>query len=340
MGRLSEALTEQPPPSGMFVFYFLFFISRLFPTCKRVEVRCHNNWTVLMEYCAKEETRVEGPFKFPLEHKLFNGKRGGDFRANPGSTFNEAVKELVQADDYELEWDSVLKRYNYMQCLVVNKREIFDTVKRAKTSELTKEIRARALASPLRIWQRKLTNFLTSDDARCNRRIWWFHESKGNIGKSFLCNHLQVVYNFIAIDKGKHADMVENIWTKYNPVSARRRSFIFDFCRDQKAGERSSWGAIPALIEKLSNDAPINRAKYTSDCMWFGPNKPVIVVFANSPPPLEVDDALFSQDRLDSSAFNIRSTVFCNRFSVDWRTDDQLESKTQEASQEGPVIID
>ena len=303
---------------------------------KRVGVNCHNSWAVLQDYCSKEETRVEGPFKLPLNHKLFNAVKGGSFKSNPGSTFSAAVKELIASNDYELEWDQILSKHDYAQCLIVHKREIFDTVKRAKTTALRKQIVDRAVKSPLRIWQRKLVDFLTSDDARCNRKIYWFFESKGNIGKSYLCNHLQVVYNFIAIDKGKHADMVENIWQKYTPVTARRRSFIFDFCRDQRAGDRSTWGAIPALIEKLSNDAPLNRAKYTSDSMWFGPNKPVIVVFANSPPPNE--DALFSEDRLDRSTFNLRSVSFCNKFKVDWKTDDILETHTLDASRS--ILID
>ena len=277
-----------------------------------------------------------------MTHKLFNGERGGHFKANPGSSFNLAIKDLISCDDYEREWDVVLAKYDYAQNLVIHKREIFDCVKRAKTAELTREIRKKVTEQPLRIWQRKLVNFLLSTDAQSNRKIWWFHESIGNIGKSFLCNYLAVAHDFITVDKGKYADMVESIWQNYSITAAKRRAFCFDFARDQKAGDRSTWGAVPALIEKLSNDAPIQRAKYTSDSMWFGPNKPVIVVFANSPPPAS-EDALFSQDRLEDSTFNLRSVVFCNRFQICWRTDTELETteiQEGETSKEGSDIVE
>ena len=278
-----------------------------------------------MIYVSKERTKIQGPFRMPLQCDLFNISNGGDATTKENSTFNKIVQRLIKSEDPETEWDHAIEECFYMQSVVCNRQKIMDCVKAARMARLQRQIKTKVKDAPLQIWQRKLSDFLNSDDARSNRKIYWFYETEGNIGKSYLSNYLQVAHNFIGIDKGKMPDMIENIWRKYSMCTANKRSFILDLCRDQKTDDRSTWGSIPALVEKLSNDAPISRAKYTSDCMWFGPKAPVIVVFANCEPPHK-DDALWSEDRISETTFNLRSVVFCNRFKVCWRSDAEFES--------------
>lgn len=198
-----------------------------------------------------------------------------------------------------------------------------DSVKSAQLGKLQREIVQINVCKPLKIWQRKLCNWLNDDANRSSRRICWFWEDKGNVGKSYLTNYLCMAHDWIQIDKARKPDMVECLWNEYTDKTARARRFVIDLCRDQKQDDRSSWGALPALIEQLLNDAPIKRSKYTGDRMTFGPAPPMIAVFANSPPPDE--GLLWSADRTDNSTWNIRNTAFHKEFGITWRSDQVLE---------------
>jgi len=109
-----------------------------------------------------------------------------------------------------------------------------------------------------------------------DRKIHWFYENKGNVGKSSFCKHLILKYDAILLC-GKAADMkyaIAEMVRNNNPP----KIIIFDIPR-----ESVDFFSYTGL-EEIKNGMFFS-AKYTSGMCVF--NIPHIICFANCKPTLE-----------------------------------------------------
>jgi len=119
-------------------------------------------------------------------------------------------------------------------------------------------------------WQKNIENiFLEEPD---DRKIYWFWESTGNIGKSAFVKYMVVKHNCLFCDGGKKADLIN---LAFNADMDECRAVIWDLPRTTK-------GKISySTIESFKNGLICN-TKFETGVKAF--NSPHIFIFANFPP--------------------------------------------------------
>lgn len=132
----------------------------------------------------------------------------------------------------------------------------------------------------LRPWQKNVEDiFLTEPD---DRKINWYWEETGNIGKSALVKYMVVKHGCLFCDGGKKADLINLV---FNADMDKCRAIIWDI-------PRCAEGKISySTLESIKNGLICN-TKYETGVKVF--NSPHIFVFANFPPD---DESQLSQDR-------------------------------------------
>lgn len=107
------------------------------------------------------------------------------------------------------------------------------------------------------------------------RKVYWYWESNGNVGKSSFTKYLVVKHNAMFIDEGKKADIMKACFdydfNRYNVV-------VIDIPRDN--GNKVSYKSI----ESIKNGC-IFSSKYESGFKAF--NSPHLIVFSNFPPEMD-----------------------------------------------------
>jgi len=211
-------------------------------------------------YCSKEETRLEGPFRYGQEPAEPPG-------AGARSDLHE-VMELIRngATNFELmaSHPSVLARY---PTWVSNFRALY----------LESLVNISPL-SPRPGWQMDLDTLINGVVSR--RKVVWIWSTFGEAGKSYFADHYDPKISHV-ITGGKHAD----IYYTLSQIIHQLKVVFFDYGRS--GGEM----AYP-VIEKLK-DGMFTSTKYESRTVRFNPVH--VVVFANEGP---IRDRL-SQDRWD-----------------------------------------
>ncbi len=141
-------------------------------------------------------------------------------------------------------------------------------------------------------WQRILLEFLGGKPHQ--RRIYWFWDIDGNVGKSCIAKSLCLKPHSLKIG-GKGSDL------KFALSSLRGvRLVIIDVPRDDQ-------GKIPyGSIEDIKNGHFFSGKYKSRQCLF---NPPHVVVFANVPP----EKGRWSNDRLSHSCFQI-----INELAVPW----------------------
>lgn len=133
-------------------------------------------------------------------------------------------------------------------------------------------------------WQDDVINLVAgpADD----RMIHWYWESKGNVGKSFLCKYLALKYDVIICD-GKKADVLNQlkIWCDENPDKCGPQIVICDIPRSNKEG-RISYGALEAIKNGMCYSGKYEGGQIFIDDVH-------IICFGNFEPEYE----LLSEDR-------------------------------------------
>lgn len=129
-------------------------------------------------------------------------------------------------------------------------------------------------------WQRQIEQIYENEPD--DRKIYWFWEETGNIGKSAFVKYMVVKYKCLFCDGGKKADLINLV---FNNDMDQCKCVIWDL-------PRSSKGSISySTLEAVKNGMVCN-TKYETGVKFF--NSPHIFVFANYPP--EKPEEL-SQDR-------------------------------------------
>ena len=129
-------------------------------------------------------------------------------------------------------------------------------------------------------WQKKIENIVLGDID--DRKIYWFWECKGNIGKSAFVKYMIVKHKVLFCSGGKYTDIMNLV---FNQDMDTCNCVMFDIPRANK-------GAISyASLESIKNGMVCN-TKYETGVKIF--NSPHIVIFANFPPD---DEEQLSSDR-------------------------------------------
>lgn len=129
-------------------------------------------------------------------------------------------------------------------------------------------------------WQQDALDIYNSEPD--DRKIYWFWESIGKVGKSAFVKYMVVKYNCLFCDGGKKSDLINLV---FNNNMDDCKCIIWDI-------PRASKGNISyATLESIKNGLICN-TKYETGVKAFNP--PHIFVFANFPPE---DEQQLSQDR-------------------------------------------
>ena len=129
-------------------------------------------------------------------------------------------------------------------------------------------------------WQKKIENlYLTEPD---NRKIYWYWESVGNIGKSAFVKYMVIKHKALFCDGGKKSDLVNLI---FNANMDDVKCVIWDIPRSTK-------GRISYTTLECVKNGIICNTKYETGVKVF--NCPHVIVFANFPPD---DKSQLSDDR-------------------------------------------
>lgn len=137
------------------------------------------------------------------------------------------------------------------------------------------------IITELKPWQKEIDDLLKTEPD--DRKIYWYYDTVGNIGKSAFTKYCFVKYNSLFIDEGKKSDIMNMVFN-YIEKNEELKSVIIDVPRDN--GNLISYKSIESIKNGL-----IANTKYETGAVAF--NTPHVIVFANCPP----DYSRFSSDR-------------------------------------------
>lgn len=143
------------------------------------------------------------------------------------------------------------------------------------------------IITELKPWQKKIEEIYLSDPD--DRKIYWFYEGVGGVGKSALVKYLVVKYGALFCDGGKKADLINLI---FNNNMDDCKCVIWDLPRSTKGNISYS------TLESVKNGLVCN-TKYETGVKAFNP--PHIFVFANYYPDNEEN---LSKDRWEIKHIN------------------------------------
>ena len=136
------------------------------------------------------------------------------------------------------------------------------------------------IISTLRPWQAKIEKIYEGEPD--HRKIYWFWEEQGNIGKSAFTKYMIIKHKALYCDGGKKSDLINLV---FNNDMDQCKCVIWDLPRSTKGN--ISYGTL----ECVKNGMVCN-TKYETGVKCFNP--PHIFVFANFPPE---EPELLSADR-------------------------------------------
>lgn len=124
-------------------------------------------------------------------------------------------------------------------------------------------------------WQKSVLDICDSDNEP--RTIHWYWESKGNVGKSFLCKYIVIKYDAIICD-GKKENIFNQVLTYMNTKNKEPKIVICDIPRE------SLHFLNYAVIEQLKNGL-IYSGKYEGGTCIF--DHPHVIILCNEEPAKE-----------------------------------------------------
>lgn len=136
------------------------------------------------------------------------------------------------------------------------------------------------IISELKPWQKSIEDIYNQDPD--DRKIHWFWESKGNIGKSAFTKYMIIKHKALFCDGGKKSDLINLV---FNNNMDECKCVIWDLPRATKGNISYN------TLECIKNGMVCN-TKYETGVKCFNP--PHIFVFANFPPE---EPELLSADR-------------------------------------------
>lgn len=214
-------------------------------------------------YCSKEATKIEGTETveigqiIQLRGKSSQGKR----------TDLEDVKAAIESGMSSEELQSTFfQQYAYCGRFLTEYKIEYDQ------RLIANELKDSTASAQLRSWQNDLLAIVTPPCSE--RKVRWFWESVGNVGKSWMARYLALHHNALILGAMKKADMLHAI-TK---TITGKTIVVFDLTRTTEEG---SVEVVYEVMEQLHNQV-IWSGKYDSKVLYIP--KCHTVVFANYEP--------------------------------------------------------
>lgn len=231
-----------------------------------------------VEYCSKEDTRLDGGLTTivnPLgycEIAATESRQGAreDLEAvrqaiHDGKALNDLIGDHF---DTFARYDRFLRQYYTDHHQRQIHKQLIDSTSSTSLSTWQSTLRSKILEVPP------------------DRKVSWWWESTGGVGKSFMAKHLVLHHDALLVQVMKKADMLHLLIKSFK---ASTRCVVFDLTRSSEAG---SVAVIYEALEMLSNQF-ICSGKYDSQSIHTP--KCHLIVFSNYPP----DRAAMSADRWD-----------------------------------------
>lgn len=192
--------------------------------------------------------------------------------SRPGSARGESLVS-ARADALEGASESALaENPDYIRY----RRHILESVAAQKQDERRLRLREEIATSTLRPWQDTICQIaLQTPDSR---RVYWFYDVIGGIGKTWFSKYLVLMHGAIRFENAKSADVKH--------AYGGERICIFDYSRSQQ--EHLNY----EIIESVKNGLFFS-PKYDSGMRIF--DIPHVIIFANFKPDL----SKLSEDRWD-----------------------------------------
>lgn len=223
-----------------------------------------------LKYTSKEESRIAPTESYGECRSIAAGK---------GRGHRTDLAEFKTDVDSGIQWNVLLdKHFETMATCHNFCRIYFDAV---QEQTMLQDLKENLNGTTLRAWQSSLVNLVQrAPDAR---RVHWFHESVGNIGKSWMARYLAVAHQAIVLQSMKKSDMIHLLAKRIRSVDI----VVFDLCRSCEDGAVT---VVYEVMEMLKNGY-LCSGKYDSNALTF--KTPHVVVFAN----FEPDRTKLSADR-------------------------------------------
>jgi len=253
-----------------------------FPIASSHVDACRGSSVSNVAYVSKEETRdAAWPQISAGEIRQIDGRADAEA---PGQGTRIDLDELKQLIDDGARWDDLLESH-FSACArfpVFLKEYIHLTDEKKQMTSL----QATYLAACLRPWQTLLLECIRPDPDP--RKIYWFYETAGNVGKTWMASYLRVTRGAVVLQIAKKADLAHIISKNISTI------YIFDLARTSEDG---SVNVAYEMMEHLKNGYILS-GKYDSKSFSLAP--PHVLVFANYPP----DRSKLSADRWDVTNIN------------------------------------
>ncbi len=243
-------------------------LSRL-SAMKKINPRAHweprkGNQEQAINYCKKkDETYVEGPWE--IGEKKEQGKRT-DLDEACDVAKEEGLDAVIETHP------STYTKYHGGLEKIANYHHLKNVLAKRKAEFTGRELHP---------WQLKLKKKLEAEPH--DRQIFWYHESVGNVGKTWMAKYLQATERATVLDCSKKADLA------YLLRHHRGNTIIFNIVR---TNEPEFMNHIYTLCEQIKDDLVVS-TKYEPMPVPLGPQH--VLVFSNQPPDL----TKWSDDRYD-----------------------------------------
>ena len=255
---------------------FSSFVERYFGTRYHTE-GCRGSAEDNVDYVSKEDSRKPGtePEVFGTYEPLAASPQG------PGAGFRADLAALRAAiDDGKSRAELIDEHF---EMFVRYDKFLSSYILESRQRKLLQELRTTTSGTTLRPWQEDLLRLVTADPVP--RRISWWWEQIGNVGKSFMARHLELHCDAITLQLMKKADMIHLLSKKI----LDSRCVIFDLTRSSEDGSVK----VVYEVAEMVSDGYLCSGKYDSTSLRFKP--PHVIVFSNYEP----DRSTLSADRWD-----------------------------------------
>jgi hypothetical protein len=228
-----------------------------------------------VDYCSKEDTRIPGTE--PVVLGEYRGIEGRASRQGHRTDLAAVQNDIHEGMDLQALIDKHFEAFaKYDRFL----RQYFTDYQQAAARQT---LISQTSGTELRNWQNELLSIVNGPVQP--RRVSWWWEARGNVGKSFMARHLALHCNSVICQMMKKSDLLHML-TK---TLQGKKSVVFDLTRSSEAGAVS---VVYEVLEMLSNGY-ICSGKYDSQNLWIQPLH--LIVFAN----FEPDRSAMSEDRWD-----------------------------------------
>lgn len=224
-----------------------------------------------IRYCTNEYTDKDGNHKdIWKEHQEFGKLKQQGKR----SDLEDCINKLKQGDKVN---ELLLQDNQFAQLYCQYFRTFREIESLVNQDEISKDILEEYTDTTWNTWQQEILDMIHNKPDR--RKIHWYYDDNGNIGKSYLTKYMTLKHNAFMVNTGKKADILYSY--KGQPI------VIFDLPRDMEDKEY-----IYEIMEILKNGQYLS-TKYDSQQRVF--KIPHIIVFSNYQP----DKTKLSIDRWD-----------------------------------------